>query len=63
MAVPSLGPSTLTRDNALGIGVPAPVSLAGAVLMAASPFRPVQPVRPVSPGHGDDLSWAKLVRT
>ena len=48
--------------NALGIGVPAPVGLAGAVLVAASPFRSV-PVRLVSPGHRDDLSWAKLVRT
>jgi hypothetical protein len=30
------------------------VSLAGAVLVAASPVRPVQPVGPVSPGWRDD---------
>ena len=28
--------------------------LSGAVLVAASPFRPVQPVRPVSLGRRDD---------
>ena len=30
------------------------VGPAGAVLVAASPVRPVQPVRPVSPGRRDD---------
>jgi hypothetical protein len=37
----------------LGVGVPALVSLAGAVLVAA-PFQPVQTVGPVPPGSRDD---------
>ena len=36
------------------MGVPALVGLAGAVLVAASPVRPVQPAGPVPAGRRDD---------
>jgi hypothetical protein len=42
------------RAPCLGVGVPALAGLACAVLVAASPVRPVQLVGPVSPGWRDD---------
>src|SRR5262249_19159626 len=42
------------RRECLGVGVPALMGLAGAVLMAAPPRRTRQPGGPVSPGRRDD---------